>query len=139
MEQLIKKFKLIGGALITLCCLLPFIRLGIWGFAVSGNGFHLFQMGFFGVISMLMILSGAGALVFVDFTKDIALGPKLTLSFVAKLAALAGGVTVLMVILYTPFAGVGFGLILEILVAGSLLFEDKIVAAITKPKNENPA
>ena len=140
MEQLIRKFKLGGGALIAVSCLLPFIKVGAWGFYLSANGFQLFNMGFLGTLSMLLILSGAAGLIFTDVAKkDIALGPKFTLSFVAKLAALAGGVTVLLMILFTAFAGVGFGLILEILIAGSLLFEDKIVAAITKPKNENPA
>ena len=133
MEQVIKKFKLIGGAAILTCCLLPFIKIGAWGFYLSANGFQLFNLGFLGTLSLLLILSGAAGLIFVDIAKkDINLGPKFTLSFLAKLAALAGGATVLLLILFTDFVGVGFGLILEILIAGSLLFEDKIVAAITK-------
>ena len=139
MEQLIKKFKLIGGALITLCCFLPFITVN-FGFFGSGygNAFSLLLLGgkFTYTMFILLILAGAGGLVFVNLTKDIALGPKFTLSFVAKLAALAGGATLLMVILATPYAGVGFGLILEILIAGSLLLEDIIVAAITKNGGE---
>jgi|GEM_PF-2284954 len=135
MEQLTKNFKLIGGVLIVISCLLPFITVGFGGFgSISANGFSLFSGGnIMGLLSILLILAGAAGLIYVDVTKkDMTLAPKFSLSYVAKLAALAGGVIVLVYILTNSFVGVGFGLILEILVALALLFEEKIVAAIKK-------
>jgi hypothetical protein len=134
MELLTKNFKLVGGVLVIICCLLPFITVGIGGLgSVSANGFSLFNGTTTGLLSILLILAGAAALIYVDVTKkDITLAPKFTLSFVAKLAALAGGVIILIYILTNSFVGVGFGLILEIIVALALLFEEKIVAAMKK-------
>lgn len=129
MELLTKNFKLIGGVLIIICCLLPFVS--VLGFSV--NGFSFFRGEFLGLLSILLILAGAAALIYVDVTKkDLTLAPKFTLSFVAKLAALAGGAIILIKLLTSPFGGVGFGLILEIIVALALLFEDKIVGAVKK-------
>ena len=135
MELLTKNFKLIGGILIIICCLLPFITVGFGGFgSISANGFSLFNGGsIIGLLSILLILAGAAGLIYVDVTKkDMTLAPKFTLSYVAKLAALAGGIIVLIYIITNSFIGIGFGLILEILVALALLFEGKIVATIKK-------
>jgi hypothetical protein len=129
MELLTKNFKLIGGVLIIICCLLPFIS--VFGFSVSG--FDFFKGDFLSILTILLILAGAAGLIYVDVTKkDMTLAPKFSLSFVAKLAALAGGVIILIKILSNGFGGIGFGLILEILIALALLFEEKIVAAIKK-------
>ena len=132
MEQLTKNFKLIGGVLIIISCLLPFVSAG--GF-FSINGFAFFSGDIQSILCILLILAGAAGLIYVDVTKkDKILAPKFSLSFVAKLAALAGGVITLIVLMsnFGGFRGIGIGLILEILVALALLFEEKIVAAIKK-------
>jgi len=133
MELLTKNFKLIGGILIFICCLLPFGTAGFGGFGISFNGFFLFQGEIFYLLAILLIVIGAAALIAVDLMKkDITLAPKFTLSCVAKLAVLGGGVLALVAIFITPFVSIGFGLILEVIVALALLFEGKIVAMVKK-------
>jgi hypothetical protein len=146
MENVLKKIKLIGGGLIATCCLFPFISVGIsLGFfgGISTNiiglslllrGFSFSAgLGFLFFLSMTLILGGAAALIYVGATKkDITLFSKFTLSFVGKLAAVTGGGLVFITVLSTPYFGMGFGLILELIVAVSLLFEDQIVGAIKK-------
>ncbi|MDR1199347.1 MAG: hypothetical protein LBK94_10140 [Prevotellaceae bacterium] len=130
MEQITKNFKLIGGILIIISCLLPFGSL--FGM-LSFNGFTLFNAGILGILAILIILGGAAALIYVDITKkDIELAPKFKLSCVAKLAVLAGGVLVFLYILTTEGVGIGFGLILEVLFALALFFEEKVVGALKK-------
>jgi len=128
-----KKIKLIGGVLILICCLLPFVsvKLGYFG-NYSSNGFSLFNGNFISVISILLILGGAAALIYVDLVKEIKLAEKFTLSFVAKIAALAGGGLVFFYLISQSFSGVGIGLILEIIVAVALFFENKIIELIDK-------
>ncbi|MDR2651064.1 MAG: hypothetical protein LBC68_01940, partial [Prevotellaceae bacterium] len=129
MEQITKNFKLIGGILIIISCLLPFGSAGLLGFSVSFNGFSLFNAGIISLLAILIILGGAAALIYVDVTKnDIELAPKFKLSFVAKLAVLVGGGLVFLYILTTAGINVGFGLILEILFALALFFEEKVIA-----------
>ena len=132
MDVITKNFKTLGGALIIICCLLPFITVGWGGFSASANGFSLFSSNILGLLAILLILGGAGALIYVGLTKDMTLMPKFTLSYVAKLAALGGGVLALICILTTPLAGIGFGLILEIVVAIAIFFEEKVLAALNK-------
>jgi len=127
-----KKIKLIGGVLILICCFLPFLKAGLFGKGISMNGFTLYQAGFGGVLSMLFILGGAAALIYVDVMKDIAFSPKFTLSFTAKLAVLVGGVFMLLTALSSPLVSMGAGLILVLILAVALLFEGKIVAMIEK-------
>ena len=130
MEQVTKNFKLIGGVLILICCLLPFISIPFFG---GMSGFSLFSGNIIMLVAILLIVVGAAALIYVDVVKkDITLAPKFTLSYVAKLAVLAGGVVALIAILTTPYVGIGFGLILEIIVALLLFFEGKVIAAIKK-------
>ena len=134
MEQVTKNFKLIGGALIIISCLLPFITVSFGGYAsYSASGFSLFSANILGILAILLILAGAAALIYVDVVKkDMELMPKFALSYVAKLAALGGGVIALIAILTTQMAGLGFGLILELIIALALLFEAKIIDAINK-------
>lgn len=127
MEVITKNFKLIGGIVLIVCCLLPFY--GVLGFSV--NGFALFSAGFLGLLAILLILAGAAALIYVSVTKDMVLAPKFTLSYAAKLAALAGGI---LAAIASNFMGIGIGLILEIIIAVVLLFEDKIVKALNGNK-----
>ncbi|MDR1347261.1 MAG: hypothetical protein LBJ63_02355 [Prevotellaceae bacterium] len=130
MEQITKNFKLIGGILIIISCLLPFGSvLGL----ISFSGFSLFNFGILSILAILVILGGAASLIYVDVTKkDIELAPKFKLSCVAKLAVLAGGVLAFLYILMTEGVGIGFGLILEILFALALFFEEKVVAILKK-------
>ena len=133
MEQVTKNFKLIGGVLIIICCILPFMTVGFGGFGVSITGFSLFSGGILSLLAILLILGGAAALIFVDVTKnDMELMPKFKLSCVAKLAVLIGGGIALIYALTTAFVGIGFGLILELIVALALFFEEKVVGAIKK-------
>ncbi|MDR3227265.1 MAG: hypothetical protein LBT56_06300 [Prevotellaceae bacterium] len=130
MEQITKNFKLIGGILIVISCLLPFVSVPFFG---SLSGFSLFSGDILALLSILLILGGAAALIYVDVTKkDIELAPKFKLSYVAKLASLVGGALAFIYILTTPLISVGFGLIIELLVALALLFEEKVVAALKK-------
>ena len=80
----------------------------------------------------MLILGGAAALIYVDLVKEIKLAEKFTLSFVAKIAALAGGGLVFFYLISQSFSGVGIGLILEIIVAVALFFENKIIELIDK-------
>ena len=133
MEQITKNFKLICGALIILCCLLPFISVSIMGFSVSANGFALFKSGLIGLLGILLILAGGGALIFLSVTKkDIEIAPKFTLSFCSKFIALAGCGLSLICVLSTTGAGLGFGLILCTLVSVAVFLEDKVIAALNK-------
>jgi hypothetical protein len=132
MKEITKKIKLIGGVLILVCCFLPFLKAGLFGKGVSINGFTLYNAGFGGVLSMIFILGGAAALIYVDVMKDIAFSPKFTLSFIAKLAVLAGGVFMLISVLSSSFIDMGAGLILVLILAVVLLFEGKIVTLIEK-------
>jgi len=130
MEQITKNFKLICGALIIVCCLLPFISVGG---LISVNGFALFNAGLLGLLGILLILAGGAALIFLSVTKkDIEIAPKFTLSFCSKFAALAGCALAIIYILTTPFAGLGFGLIICTLVSVAVFFEDKVIAALKK-------
>ncbi|MCL2097852.1 MAG: hypothetical protein FWH23_03730 [Bacteroidales bacterium] len=129
MELLTKNFKLIGGALILICCLLPFASVGGW---VSMSGFNFFSGNFLTLLSILLIVAGAAALIFVNLTKEIELAPKFTLSCIAKLAVLGGSVLALIAVLSTPFLSIGFGLILVVIFALAVFFEEKILAAIKK-------
>ena len=131
MNNLVNKTKLIGGVLIIVCCLLPFLSVKFFG-TMTMNGFSLFKGNFGAVLSILLILAGAAVLIYVDLVKDITLAPKFTLSFVAKLAALAGGVIMLITILSSSYTNIGIGLIFELIIAIALLFEEKIVAMIKK-------
>jgi hypothetical protein len=140
MENVVKKFKLISAGLILTSCLFPFITVGFsifgsgWGMSI--NGFSLLWSVASSIVfrlSMLLVLGGAAALIYVDASKkDITLFSKFTLSFAGKLSAIAGGGIILIAAVSTAFVGIGFGLVLELIVAVSLLFEDKIVAAIKK-------
>jgi hypothetical protein len=139
MEQITKNLKLIGGILLVISAILPFATVGFFGFSASLSGFDLFSvgklggMGFLALLAILLILAGAAALIYVDVTKkDITLAPKFTLSYVAKLAAVVGGGLVFLWVLTASGVGFGFGLILEIIIAVALLFEEKIVAALKK-------
>jgi hypothetical protein len=128
MEQITKNFKLIGGILIVISCVLPFGSVGVGPFSVSFSGLNLFNSGILALLAILLILGGAAALIFIDVTKkDIDLTPKFKLSCVAKFAPLVGGVLVFVWVLTTEYVGVGFGLILEVLVALALFFEEKVV------------
>ena len=132
MKEITKKIKLIGGVLIIICCFLPFLKAGFWGKGISMNGFTLYQAGFGGILSMLFILGGAAILIYVDVIKDIAFSPKFSLSFIAKLAVLAGGMFMLFTTLSSPLISMGVGLILVLIIALVLLFEGKIVTLIEK-------
>jgi hypothetical protein len=130
MEQITKNFKLIGGALIIISCFLPFISVAFLG---SLNGFSLFSGGILSILAILLILAGGAALIYVSVVKqDIELAPKFKLSYVAKLAAVVGGIAAFIGIITTPFVSVGFGVILEIIFAVAVLFEEKVIAAIKK-------
>jgi hypothetical protein len=112
---------------------LPFGSVGLFGLSVSFNGFRLFNLEFLAILAILIILGGAAALIYVGVTKkDIELAPKINLSCVAKLAVLAGGVLAFLYILTTEGVGIGFGLILEVLIALALFFEEKVIAALKK-------
>ena len=129
MEQLTKNFKLIGGVLIIICCLLPFF--------MHMNGFYLFKTkDFLAILTILLILAGAAGLIFVDVMKyvdptkkEIMLAPKFSLSLLAKLLVLAGVALILIKIL-SEILGIGFFLLVIVLLV--LLYEEKIVAAIKK-------
>ncbi|MDR1984169.1 MAG: hypothetical protein LBQ28_05035 [Prevotellaceae bacterium] len=133
MEQITKFYKLIGGILLIISLALPFGSVGVGPFSISFNGFNLFSSGILSLLAVLLILAGAAALIYVDVTKkDITLAPKFNLSTVAKLAPIVGGGLVFIYVLTTEYVGVGFGLILEILVALALLFEDKVQQLLKK-------
>ncbi|MDR0754980.1 MAG: hypothetical protein LBF04_06290 [Prevotellaceae bacterium] len=120
MEQITKFFKLICGVLIIIFCFLPFIG-GI-------SGFGLFKADVLGILAIVVTLLGAAALIFVTFTKDIEVLPKFSLSRLAKLAVIVG-----IVLTFAEWlARIGVGLILIILVAIVLFYEDKIISAIKK-------
>ncbi|MDR0421210.1 MAG: hypothetical protein LBH30_07180 [Prevotellaceae bacterium] len=134
MEQITKNFKLCGGILIIISCLLPFGSIGVSGFfSISFNGFSLFSFGILSILAILLILGGAVALIYVDVAKnDIELAPKFKLSFVAKLAVLVVGIAVFLYIATKPDVNVGFGIILEIIFAIVLFFEEKVIVALKK-------
>jgi hypothetical protein len=110
MNNLVNKTKLIGGVLIIICCLLPFFSVSFFG-RITMSGFSLFKGNFGAVLSILLILAGAAVLIYVDMVKDITFAPKITLSLAAKLAALAGGVIMLITVLSSSYTNIGVGLI----------------------------
>lgn len=131
MEQITKNFKLICGGLIIFCCLLPF--MSIMGF--SASGFRMFSTEILGILGMLLIIAGGGALIFLGVTKkDIEIAPKFRLSLCAKFAALIGCVVEIIYVLSLHGVGLGFGLILCTLVSLAVFFEDKVIAALNKQK-----
>jgi hypothetical protein len=127
MEQITKFFKLIAGALIIIFCFLPFISFSFFGLDVA-NGFTLFEGNLLNILSILLILAGAAALIFVSLTKDIEIIPKFSLSRIAKLSVYAG----IILVFANLLSMIGIGLILVILVALVLLYEDKIIKALKK-------
>ena len=133
MEQITKNFKLIGGIAIIVCCALPFITVKAFGFGASASGFSLLSGDIVAILAILLILGGAAALIYVEVVKkDIVLAPKFKLSYVAKLALLVGSALVVLAIIGMEYAGLGIGLILEIIIALALFFEAKVIALINK-------
>jgi hypothetical protein len=127
MEQITKNFKLIGGILVLISCILPFGTVGFGPFGISFSGFSLFSGNILSLLAILLIILGAAALIYVDVTKkDIELAPNFKLSFVAKLSPLVSGIAIFIWILTTAGIGVGFGLILEIIFALAIFFEKKV-------------
>ncbi|MDR1983694.1 MAG: hypothetical protein LBQ28_02575 [Prevotellaceae bacterium] len=147
-DKLLKPVNIIGGVLLLIFCLLPFISvsldLGYFGSeSKSANAFGFFEadaikmIGSLPMIGVLFILIGAAALIFVSATKDIPLTPKISLSLVAKLVALVGGLIVIVLILVANdklhgMLNLGIGLIFVLIVDVILLFDKQIVAAIGK-------
>jgi hypothetical protein len=125
MEQITKFFKLICGALIIIFCALPFISIGFLG---SVSGFALFNGNILTLLSILLILLGAAALIFVSLTKDIEIIPKFSLSRIAKIAVIAG----IILVFANLLAVIGVGLILVILVTVILFYEDRIIKLLKK-------
>ncbi|MDR2127195.1 MAG: hypothetical protein LBP63_10240 [Prevotellaceae bacterium] len=120
MEQITKNFKLIAGVLVIIFSFLPFYT-GVSGFWLLSHGDIL------SLLFVLVILLGAAALIFVSLVKDIEVTPKFKLSFLAKLAILAGAVLILVKLLLSSL-----GLLLVIAVALALFFEDKVVQRLKK-------
>jgi hypothetical protein len=125
MEQIIKNFKLIIGVLIIIFCALPFVNLPFIG---DISGFGLFKVNILSFLAILLIVLGAAALIFVSLTKDIEIIPKFSLSRIAKLSVIVGIIFVFANLLTI----IGIGLILVILIALALLYEDKIVRFFKK-------
>jgi hypothetical protein len=114
-----KYFKLICGVLIISGCALTFMSSGIFGF---------FRGNILTFLAILLIMLGAGALIYASLKKDIEIIPDFSLSRIAKLLVTAGMAFILLYLLIR----IGVSLILVSLVTVLLLYEDRIMKKFEK-------
>jgi hypothetical protein len=114
-----KYFKLICGVLIILGCALTFISSGMFG---------LFKGNILTFLAILLIMLGAGALIFISLRGDIEVIPDFSLSRIAKLLVTAGMAFILLYLLVR----IGVSLILVSFVIVLLLYEDKVMKKFGK-------